>query len=349
MKLGEKNIKKNNHIKNRIKPTFWKNLVIVILTTIILVQLCSCDSNNESLTSIFNFFSSFAESEEQKKSEVDVMDKAVNNSNIDNNYESILLGNIIEENDAIDVVNNNCPSFTDEEKSRTDLFELYSELDELGRCGVAYANICKESMPTESRGEIGSIKPSGWHTVKYSDIIEDRYLYNRCHLIGYQLAGENDNEKNLITGTRYLNINCMLPFENLIKSYVDRTNNHVLFRVSPVFNGDDLVANYVSMEAWSVEDEGEGVCFNVRCKNIQPGITIDYSNGESCVQEDYVAQSECEETEYDYIINLNSQKFHLPLCESVSNMSEHNKKGYNGTYEELIGFGYFPCKRCIDY
>ena len=176
-------------------------------------------------------------------------------------------------------LNGNVPYFTDEELSTT-AFELYSELDSLGRCGACYANICKEIMPTEERGSIGMVKPTGWHTVKY-DCITDRYLYNRCHLIGYQLAGENANEKNLITGTRYLNVDGMLPFENEVADYVEETENQVLYRVTPGFSDDDLVASGVIIEAKSVEDKGAGVQFNVYCYNVQPGISIDYIDGQS--------------------------------------------------------------------
>ena len=177
------------------------------------------------------------------------------------------------------VLQDNWPNF-DAEDMTTKAFETYSELDELGRCGVAYANICLEIMPTEPRGEIGQVKPTGWHTVKY-DCVDGKYLYNRCHLIGYQLAGENANRQNLITGTRYLNVTGMLPFENLVDDYVEETENHVLYRVTPVFDGDNLVASGVQMEAFSVEDEGEGVCFNVFVYNVQPGVGINYATGES--------------------------------------------------------------------
>ena len=180
-------------------------------------------------------------------------------------------------------INGNRPFF-EESDYTTDAFEIYSELDSLGRCGVAFANICKELMPTEERGEIGSVRPSGWHTVKYPDVIEDLFLYNRCHLIGFQLAGENANEKNLITGTRFMNVDGMLPFENEVADYVRRTGNHVLYRVTPVFEGDNLVADGVLMEAYSVEDDGKGVRFCVFVYNVQPGIEIDYRTGESRVK-----------------------------------------------------------------
>ena len=183
-------------------------------------------------------------------------------------------------------LNGNAPEFSDKEKQNTKAFEKYSPLDSLGRCGVAYANICKEIQPTEPRGEIGSVRPSGWQTIKYNDLIDGNYLYNRCHLIGYQLAGENANERNLITGTRYLNVQGMLPFENMVDDYVDETGNHVLYKVTPVFEGNNLVASGVQMQAWSVEDQGRRICFNVYCYNVQPQITIDYATGDNWENKD---------------------------------------------------------------
>lgn len=177
------------------------------------------------------------------------------------------------------VINGN-KAYFDPSELTTEPFEDYSDLDELGRCGPAYANICKELMPSEERGSIGSVKPTGWRAVKY-DFVEGKYLYNRCHLIGFQLAGENANKRNLITGTRYLNVKGMLPFEDMVADYVKETDNHVLYRVTPVFEGDNLVADGVLMEAESVEDNGEGISFNVFCYNVQPGVVIDYATGES--------------------------------------------------------------------
>lgn len=177
------------------------------------------------------------------------------------------------------VLNNNLPDFTEEDKT-TASFEIYGELDSLGRCTTAYANVGYDLMPTEKRGNISSIKPTGWHSVQY-DHVDGKSLYNRCHLIGFQLTGENANKKNLITGTRYLNVEGMLPFENMIADYVKETNNHVLYRVTPVFQEDYLVADGVQMEAWSVEDDGEGICFHVFAYNVQPGVSIDYATGES--------------------------------------------------------------------
>lgn len=182
-------------------------------------------------------------------------------------------------------VNGNVPYFESSDV-KTESFEIYEELDFLGRCGGAYANIGKDLMPTEERGEISMIKPSGWHTVKYPEVIEDLFLYNRCHLIGYQLAGENANERNLITGTRYLNVQGMLPFENMVDDYVDETGNHVLYKVTPVFEGNNLVASGEQMQAWSVEDQGRGICFNVYCYNVQPQITIDYATGDNWENKD---------------------------------------------------------------
>jgi len=178
------------------------------------------------------------------------------------------------------VINDNVPFFTEEEKTTMEAIELFSELDGLGRCGTALANVCKELMPTADREDIGQVKPSGWKTAKY-DHVDGKYLYNRCHLIGFQLTGENANEKNLITGTRYMNVDGMLPFENMIDDYVDETENHVLYRVTPIYEGDELVARGVLMEAYSIEDQGEGICFNVYAYNNQPGVVIDYATGDS--------------------------------------------------------------------
>lgn len=176
-------------------------------------------------------------------------------------------------------INDNVPDFPLDDYT-TEAFETYSDLDELSRCGVAYANVCQELMPTQKRGKIGQVKPSGWQTAKY-DSVDGKYLYNRCHLIGYQLTAENANEKNLITGTRYMNTEGMLPFENMVADYVKETKNHVLYRVTPIFEDNNLVASGVLMEAQSVEDHGEGVSFCVYAYNVQPGVTIDYATGDS--------------------------------------------------------------------
>lgn len=241
------------------------------------------------------------------------------------------------------ILDDNKPAFSKKDRERTDAFETYSDLDELGRCGVAYANICKELMPTEERGAIGMVKPTGWHTVKY-DNVEGKYLYNRCHLIGYQLAGENANEKNLITGTRYLNVTGMLKFEDQVADYVNETNHHVLYRVTPVFEGDNLVASGVEMEAYSVEDKGEGVSFHVFLYNVQPGITIDYATGESWLDDSKTTEDN--ENTLNYVLNTNTHKFHKENCESVRDIAGSNKEVYTGNREDLINMGYEPCKRC---
>lgn len=269
-------------------------------------------------------------------------------------------------------VNGNQPYFTEEELT-TQSFETYSELDSLGRCGVAYANVGQDLMPTEPRGEIGAVKPSGWHLVKY-DNVDGKYLYNRCHLIAYMLAAENANPQNLITGTRYLNVQGMLPFETKVCDYVKNTGNHVLYRVTPIFDGDNLLADGVLMEAYSVEDAGEGISFCVFAYNVQPGIGIDYATGDnwaegsgtyqstvaSVAEETPVPQPETdtavqitpessapqESQGITYVLNTNTMKFHYPTCSSVDDMKEKNKQIYTGSREEVINMGYVPCKRC---
>ena len=241
------------------------------------------------------------------------------------------------------VVNNNIPFFKDSDLT-TEAFEKYSDLDSLGRCGAAYANVCQEIMPTEKRGAIGMVKPTGWQTVKY-DWVDGKYLYNRCHLIGYQLSGENANEKNLITGTRYLNVDGMLPFENLIADYVHETDHHVLYRVTPVFENSNLVASGVLMEAQSIEDDD--VLFCVYCYNVQPKVTIDYATGESHASEDTNIQETSQSTgEQTYIVNENTKKFHLPSCSSVKDMNSGNKREFTGDRQELLDEGYSACKTC---
>ena len=269
-------------------------------------------------------------------------------------------------------VNGNQPYFTEEELT-TQSFETYSELDSLGRCGVAYANVGQDLMPTEPRGEIGAVKPTGWHLVKY-DNVDGKYLYNRCHLIAYMLAAENANPQNLITGTRYLNVQGMLPFETKVCDYVKNTGNHVLYRVTPIFDGDNLLADGVLMEAYSVEDAGEGISFCVFAYNVQPGIGIDYATGDNWAEGSGTYQSTetsvAEETpapqpetdtavqitpelsapqetqQTTYVLNTNTMKFHYPTCSSVDDMKEKNKQIYTGSRDEVINMGYVPCKRC---
>lgn len=244
---------------------------------------------------------------------------------------------------AYTVLNDNIPDFPEEDFTE-ESFETYSDLDSLGRCGVAYANIGEDLMPTIKRGSIGQVKPSGWHTVKY-DSVDGKYLYNRCHLIGYQLTAENANEKNLITGTRYLNTEGMLPFENMVADYIKETGNHVLYRVTPMFDGNNLVATGVQMEAESVEDKGDGILYNVFCYNVQPGITIDYKTGDSSESGDMPVQTKAASVS-EFVLNTNSKKFHKPSCSSISKIKQENKEVYKGSRDALISQGYDPCKKC---
>ena len=241
----------------------------------------------------------------------------------------------------------NVPSFTQEELESFPV-EEYSSLDLLGRCGAARATVGLDTMPTEERGEIGQVKPSGWHTVRYDDLVEGKYLYNRCHLIGYQLTGENANEENLITGTRYLNVEGMLPFENLVADYVEDTGNHVYYQVTPVFEEGELVARGVQMEALSVEDGGEGVCFNIYAYNVQPGVIIDYATGESWREGDEAQESDSDasQSEVTYILNTSSKRFHLHDCPSVEAMKPQNREETDESREELLQRGYQPCGQC---
>ena len=247
------------------------------------------------------------------------------------------------------VINDNDPDFTDADMTTTS-FERYGELDGLGRCTTAFANIGKDLMPAEKRGPIGEVKPTGWQTAKY-DNVDGKYLYNRCHLIGYQLTGENANEKNLITGTRYLNVDGMLPFENMVADYIKETNNHVLYRVTPVFSGDNLVASGVQMEAESVEDNGDGILFNVYCFNAQPGIAIDYATGDSHQDDSIVADASKSTTAAEanvqtYVLNTNTKKFHKESCNSAKSMDASNKKIYTGSRQDIIDMGYESCGVC---
>ena len=240
--------------------------------------------------------------------------------------------------EAYTVLEGNVPDFTEEDLTG-EAFESYSRLDSLGRCGTAFACLGPELMPTEERGDISSVKPTGWHSVQY-DFVDGKSLYNRCHLIGYQLTAENANKENLITGTRYLNVEGMLPFENLVADYVKETENHVLYRVTPIFEGNNLVASGVQMEAMSVEDNGEGVCFNVYCYNVQPGVVIDYATGDSWLEEDApTAGDSSTSQEESYVLNTSSKKFHRPDCSGVDSMSPENRQDYTGTRQSLIDQG----------
>ena len=251
-------------------------------------------------------------------------------------------------------VNDNQPEFTEEELT-TVSYEDYSELDELGRCQSAEACIGQDLMPTEARESISSVKPTGWKNKSY-DTVDGGYVYNRCHLIGFQLTGENANEENLITGTRYMNVEGMLPFEDEVAAYIKETDNHVMYRVTPVFEGDDLVASGVQMQAESVEDDGVGISFNVYVYNVQPYVVIDYKTGENW-EGDEIAEPEgkwadgteaetSDTKEQMYILNKNTKKFHKPECSGAKKIKAKNKGEYTGSRQTLIDEGYEPCGNC---
>ena len=265
------------------------------------------------------------------------------------------------------VINGNVPSFNKYELT-TKGYETYASIDSLGRCGGAVASCGREIMPKpgEERGSISAVKPSGWVQAQY-DCVSGKYLYNRCHLIGWQLSAENANKRNLITGTRYMNTEGMLPFENMVADYIRETNNHVAYRITPIYDGGDLVASGVQMEAYSVEDDGEGICFNVFCYNVQPGVKIDYTTGRSWATESNkettkkpVVVSPVETTKKQvettreqnvitgqYIININTKKIHKPHCHHINKMSEANKKSYSGSLDDLYSQGYKTCGTCF--
>lgn len=245
-------------------------------------------------------------------------------------------------------INGNIPLFTEDELTDVS-FESYNPYGSLDRAGVACASIGTDLMPTEERGSIGMVKPTGWHTIRYDGIVDGNYLYNRCHLIGYQLTGEKATYNNLITGTRYLNIEGMLPFENQVADYIKSTDNHVLYRVTPVYEGDNPLANGVFIEAKSVEDNGEGIQFYVYCYNVQPGIRIDYATGDSELIEETAdpAPEETTDTEtHTYVLNKNTKKFHETWCDSVNQMKDKNKEVFTGTREQVLARNYDPCQRC---
>ena len=251
------------------------------------------------------------------------------------------------------VLNQNIPYFTADDLTTTP-YETYGELDSLGRCGATMACIDQSLMPTEERGSIGQVKPTGWHTVKY-DCVDGKYLYNRCHLIGFQLTAENANKENLITGTRYLNIEGMLPFENMVADYIRETNNPVLLRVTPVFEGDNMIATGVVMEAMSVKDNGADICFNVFCYNAQPGVVIDYATGESWLEGKSATNKEQLNSEnntsqgeevQNFVLNTNSMKVHKPECSSAKDISAENRVDFSGTFGELKTRGYSSCGIC---
>lgn len=344
-------------MKNIFK--FKKSLIMTFGILVCLFGFISCSSTN--ISSINNIVQSL---ENYNSNNI-----ILTNPNENNNYSNIDVSNIsdIPEYSGEDyiILNNNVPNFSDSDLTTTS-FEEYSPLDSLGRCGVAYANVGTDIMPTEKRESISSVKPSGWQSVKY-DIVEGKYLYNRSHLIGYQLTAENANARNLITGTRYFNATLMLPYENMVADYIKETNNHVLYRVTPLFEGNNLVATGVQMEAKSVEDNGEGIEFNVFVYNVQPGITIDYATGNNALSDEKIVETESSNnttsstnstsnpnntnnttTSNEYTVirgNSKSKIYHCPGQRDYENMSDSKYLVNFNSEQEAINAGYRKASR----
>ena len=322
----------------------FKNSIIMIIGSLLCLSgLISCSSTSVSngVGQALNIIEQVTDSSNKNNIVLNNPTENSNESNIDINNIPAYSGN-----DYI-VLNNNIPNFSDSDLTTTSI-EEYSPLDSLGRCGVAYANIGTDLMPTEERESISSVKPSGWQSIKY-DIVEGKYLYNRSHLIGFQLTAENANKSNLITGTRYFNANLMLPYENMVADYIKETNNHVLYRVTPVFEGNNLVATGVQMEAKSVEDNGEGIEFNVFVYNVQPGITIDYATGASALasEEIHSEESSNNSSNKKTIIRGNSKSkiYHCPGQRDYENMSDSVYLINFNSEEEAIAAGYRKASR----
>jgi len=335
-----------------------KTNAIVSLLLALVITLCGCTAVND--TNINTDIPGIEQQTEVGYQETETQKTETNSSEESTQTQETLSGSFdfksipAYSGKAYIAVNDNNPYFTESDLT-TKSFEKYAPLDSLGRCGVAYANVGIDIMPTEKRGSIGMVKPSGWHSIKYENV-DGKYLYNRCHLIGYQLSAENANTSNLITGTRYLNIQGMLRFENMVADYVKETNNHVLYRVTPIFEGNNLLASGVLMEGYSVEDDGAGICYNVYCYNVQPGIIIDYATGDSKAEDGSAPygssvvvtkpSQQNNTSKITYIGNKNTKKFHYPDCSSVDQMKETNKVYLTGTREQVIRQGYDSCGRC---
>ncbi|WP_302632825.1 DNA/RNA non-specific endonuclease [uncultured Clostridium sp.] len=322
----------------------FKNSIIMIIGSLLCLSGligCSSTSVSNGVGQALNIIEQVTDSSNKNNIVLNNPTENSNESNIDINNIPAYSGN-----DYI-VLNNNIPNFSDSDLTTTS-FEEYSPLDSLGRCGVAYANIGTDLMPTEERESISSVKPSGWQSIKY-DIVEGKYLYNRSHLIGFQLTAENANKSNLITGTRYFNTNLMLPYENMVADYIKETNNHVLYRVTPVFEENNLVATGVQMEAKSVEDNGEGIEFNVFVYNVQPGITIDYATGASALasEEIHSEKSSNNSSNKKTIIRGNSKSkiYHCPGQRDYENMSDSVYLINFNSEEEAIAAGYRKASR----
>lgn len=321
-----------------------KKRLFTLIATILVLSLSGCKHTKEPSKPDISTSESHVEAQTECPNEVNPTEDTVNPEYRAQNYTG----------QPYIEINDNIPFFT-EEDIYTESFEVYSDLDDFGRCGTAFACLGTDIMPTVDRGAIGHIKPSGWQTSNYNQypgLVDGNYLYNRCHLIAYMLAGENDNEKNLITGTRYLNVTGMLPFEDMVHDYlIEHQTNHVMYRVTPVFNGNNLLAEGVLMEAYSVEDNGQ-LQFCVFCYNVQPYVVIDYATGANNISPDYTGttptEADWEDNSewYSYVLNENSRKIHLPSCSAVGDMNENNRTYTNRSYDELIAEGYTPCGLC---
>ena len=335
-----------------------KTNAIVSLLLALVITLCGCTAVND--TNVNTDIPGIEQQTEVGYQETETQKTETNSSEESTQTQETLSGSFdiksipAYSSKAYIAVNDNNPYFTESDLT-TKSFEKYAPLDSLGRCGVAYANVGIDIMPTEKRGSIGMVKPSGWHSIKYENV-DGKYLYNRCHLIGYQLSAENANTSNLITGTRYLNIQGMLRFENMVADYVKETKNHVLYRVTPIFEGKNLLASGVLMEGYSVEDDGAGICYNVYCYNVQPGIKINYATGDSEAEDGSAPygssavvtkpSQQNNSSKTTYIGNKNTKKFHYPDCSSVDQMKDSNKVYLNGTRDQAIQQGYDSCGRC---
>ena len=356
----------------RFKSIFSRYLIALLALILVVTGTACGDENKENPETTKNTTKITTVSKADKKDKEDKKETAekttkkvqVNNDNL--STQKVSASSLPKYNGkAYVVLNDNLPAFGTAQITSS-AFESYSSLDSLGRCGTALACCGQEIMPRpgEKRGSISSIKPSGWNQAKY-EFISGKYLYNRCHLIGWQLSAENANPRNLITGTKYINISGMLPFENLIADYIHETGNHVMYRVTPMYEGSNLVASGVQLEAYSVEDGGDSVCFNVYCFNVQPGVSINYANGSSWAdnapqqtqspapkptQPQTTPQTQAPAPTPQsgtYILNTNSKKIHYPDCPSVSRMSDANKETYTGDINVLLGQGYTTCGNCF--
>lgn len=322
-------------------------ILCTMLITIFAMTGCNNTSINDMANKINDKYSATTESPSDKPSS---SDKSDNNTSSDGSLITTTgfdLSKIPEFNNSpIYEYNDNKPLFTSDEIT-SKAYENYADLDNLGRVQTAMACLGEETLPTSSRGDINSVTPTGWKQKKYDTIKDGGYLYNRCHLIAHELAGEDANEKNLATGTRYMNVSGMLPYENLVRAYIDDTGNHVMYRVTPMFIGEELVCRGVLIEAYSVEDNGEGIKFCIYCYNNQPGITIDYTTGESHLSTDTSTKDDDVNITSDtYILNTKNKVVHKPTCSSVDKMSESNKKTYTGSLSDLLNEGYKTCGSC---